>query len=147
MLGRLPVLARDGVGVVAGHVDRRPAEAGLLLALGDDRVERRGLEVAQGMQVEVLGQLGGDSGLSEGLADRVGIRRDVPTRLSGEDEGSSASRSTPLSAMPAAAARSRRLLELLQRAGVDGDRPDAGPRLWGLDRRHHRRRQRRTRRS
>ena len=67
MLGRLPVLARDGVGVVAGHVDRRPPEPGLLLALGDDGVEGGGLEVAERMEVEVLGELGCLPGLGEGV--------------------------------------------------------------------------------
>ena len=54
MLGGLPVLARDGIGVVTGHVDGRPTETGLLLALGDDGVEGGRLEVAERVEVEVL---------------------------------------------------------------------------------------------
>ena len=54
VLGGLTVLARDGIGVVAGHVDRRPPEAGLLLALGNHGIERGGLEVPERMQVEIL---------------------------------------------------------------------------------------------
>lgn len=39
VLGGLLILARDGIGVVTRHVDSRPAEASLLLALRNDRVE------------------------------------------------------------------------------------------------------------
>jgi hypothetical protein len=39
VLGGLLILARDGIGVVTGHVHSRPAEASLLLTLGNDRVE------------------------------------------------------------------------------------------------------------
>ena len=74
------VLARDGVGVVTGHVDRRPPEAGLLLALGDHGVEGGGLEVAEGMKAEVLWELCCLSGLGEGSTDGVGIRRNESPR-------------------------------------------------------------------
>ena len=39
VLGGLLILARNGIGVVTGHVDSRPAEPSLLLTLGNDRVE------------------------------------------------------------------------------------------------------------
>ena len=140
MLGRLAVLARDHVGVMAGHVDGRPAEAGLLLAFGNHGVERGGLEVPERMEVEVLRQLGGDPDLGERVADGVGMRRDEPSRLGGEDEARwhqfrTAVRGQPLLFGP-------QPLEELQGAGVDGDDSDAGPSLGGLDlrptpRRHH----------
>jgi excisionase family DNA binding protein len=41
------VLRGDRVGVMAGHLDGRPSEPGLLLPLGDHRVESGGLEVPQ----------------------------------------------------------------------------------------------------
>ncbi len=47
MLCCSPILGRHGTGVVAGHVHRRPAEAGLLLELADHSVELGRLEVAE----------------------------------------------------------------------------------------------------
>ena len=53
MLRRVAVLLLDHVGVMAGHVHRRPSEAGLLLRFGYHRVERSRMEVAQRVQVNI----------------------------------------------------------------------------------------------
>ena len=95
VLGGLLVLARDGVGVVTGHVDRRPAEPGLLLALGDHGVEGGGLEVPERMQVEVLGELGCIPGLGEGSwLMESGCGGTSPSRLGRRRRSSLAPRSS-----------------------------------------------------
>ena len=49
VLGSAPILGRDTVGVVAGHVHGRPSQACLLLGLADHRVQGGGVEVAERM--------------------------------------------------------------------------------------------------
>ena len=85
-LGSLLVLLGHGVCVVAGHVDRRPAEAGLLLAFGDDRVKDGGLEVTKRVQVDVTCHLGPISHARKGVAHHIWIGRRRTPGLEGEDE-------------------------------------------------------------
>jgi len=73
-LGGLLVLLGHGICVVASHVHGRPAEPGLLLAFGDNRVEDGGLEVTKRVQVDVTCHLGPVSHACKGMTHHIWIR-------------------------------------------------------------------------
>ena len=75
--GRTSIFRRQGVSVVARHMDRRLTQPGLLLTLRDNGVERCRLEVPQRVQTEVGRELRSDTCLVEGPAESIGVRRDL----------------------------------------------------------------------
>ena len=86
MDGCLPILGSDGVGVVPGHVHRRPPKPSLLLALRKHGVECRSLKVTERVQMDIARDFGRISRLGEKVAHGIRMRRDCPTRIEGESE-------------------------------------------------------------
>lgn len=86
MLRRTAILFLKPIGVMARHVDGRPTEAGLLLCLGDNRIEGRRLKVTEGMKVNVSGEASRSSDTPEGMAHRIGVWRIHAGYVRREDE-------------------------------------------------------------
>ena len=86
MLGGPPVLGGDRIGVVAGHLHRRPPEASLLLGLGDHGVDGGGVKMAERVQMHVGCHASSLSERSEGVAHPVRVGRSQAAWLEGEDE-------------------------------------------------------------
>ena len=86
MLCRSAVLGSYTIGVMPGHLDGRPAEPGLFLGFGDDAVDRGRVEMAKGVQVDVLGHAGFDSDAAERVAHGVRVWRLRAVTKGREDE-------------------------------------------------------------
>lgn len=80
------VLLRDRVRIVTRHLDGRPAKTGLLLALSHYRVEHCGVEVAEGVKMDVGGHARQLAHSAEGLAHGVRVGRLLTGGINREDE-------------------------------------------------------------
>lgn len=130
MLGGPSVLLIDCVRVVTGHVNRRPPEARLPLAFRDNSIERCGLEVAQGVQVQFGSNSCKLTRRSKSVGKRVWVKRSDTTWLHRKHE--------PVVANADVANSSQFALgkpELGQGgdgSGIDRDSSDSGPSLRTL---------------
>jgi len=126
--GGLAVFLRVHVRVMACHANGGPTEACLFLRLRDDRVEFRGMEVSERVQVNVGGNSGELADRCKGVAHGVWVGGNVASGLVGKSEGVG---------FKVDSARISKILlcdvkgsELSCRCAIDGKASNAGMRLW-----------------